>query len=348
MMVLPPKDTQVLAEVLSVLGEHGYDGFGKALEIVLNTAMLLERTEHLKAAHYQRTSAREGYANGYKPKSVKTRLGELSLAVPQTRDSDFYPSSLEKGSRSERALKAALAEMYIQGVSTRKVAKITEELCGFEVTSAQVSRATAELDEHFKTWQERPLGEYRYVWLDARYEKVRHNKQVIDCAVLIATGVDKEGKREVLGVSVSFSEAEVHWREFLESLVKRGLLGIKLLISDAHLGLCSARCAVFPSVPWQRCQFHLQQNAQAYVTRQEQRKEVGEKIRAIFNAPDIEEAKRLLKLTIEYYAGNNDKLADWMEANLEQGFTVFTAAPSRHWKKLRTTNPLERLNRERP
>ena len=152
-------------------------------------------------------------------------MGELSLAVPQTRDSDFYPSSLEKGSRSERALKAALADMYVQGVSTRKVAKITEELCGFEVTSAQVSRATAELDEHFKTWQERPLGEYRYVWLDARYEKVRHNKQVIDCAVLIATGVDKEGRREVLGVSVSFSEAEVHWREFLESLVKRGLLG---------------------------------------------------------------------------------------------------------------------------
>lgn len=184
-----------------------------------------------------------------------------------------------------------------------------------------------------------------YVFLDARYERVRAAGQIIDCAVLVAVGVTHEGRRRVLGVSVELSEAEVHWRSFLDTLVRRGLCGVKLIVSDDHAGLKAARRAVFPSVPWQRCQFHLQQNAQAYVTRLDQRLPVAQRIRAIFNAPDREEAQRLLNQAIEAWRKNAPKLAEWAEENLPMGFTVFDY-PSSHRIRLRTTNGLERINRE--
>ena len=265
--------------------------------------MKLDRTRHLQALPYERSDDRQGYANGYKPKTVNSKLGKLTLSVPQVRDSDdeFYPSCLEKGLRSERALKAALAEMYIQGVSTRKVKAITEALCGYEVSSSQVSRITKELDGEFEQWRTRPLGKIRYLMVDARYEKVRHGGHVIDNAVLVAHGIDDEGKKRILGVSVSLSESEVHWRSFLESLVKRGLHGIELIISDAHSGLKAARKSVFPSVPWQRCQFHLQQNAQGYVPKKSMKQAVANDIKAIFTAPNLDEAQRLLQLTTEKY-----------------------------------------------
>lgn len=252
-----------VGEIIEQLCEEGFDGITGAVITLLNEAMKLDRTRHIQARPYERSDDRQGYSNGYKPKTVNSRLGKLALKIPQVRDSDeeFYPSCLEKGLRSERALKAALAEMYIQGVSTRKVKAITEALCGYEVTSSQVSRITKELDEQFEQWRNRPLGKIRHLLVDARYEKVRHGGHVIDNAVLIAYGVDDVGRKRILGVSVSLSEAEVHWRQFLESLVKRGLHGLELVISDAHSGLKAARQAVFPSVPWQRCQFHLQQNA---------------------------------------------------------------------------------------
>ena len=196
--------------------------------------MKLERSQHLQAQPYERTSQRQGYANGYKRKTVKTGVGELTVAVPQVREGDFYPNSLEKGLRSERALKVALAEMYVQGISTRKVAAITEEMCGFSVSSTMVSRAAAALDESLQAWRQRPLGAYRYLYLDARYEHIRHGGVVVDAAVLIAAGVrETDGKREVLGVSVTLSEQEVHWRRFLQDLKQRGLHGVQLLVSDA-------------------------------------------------------------------------------------------------------------------
>ena len=163
-----------------------------------------------------------------------TRVGEITFDVPQVRDGSFYPSALERGLRSERALTLALAEMYVQGVSTRRVAGITEQLCGVELSSSQVSRATAQLDGILAQWRERPLGEMPYLYLDARYEKVRQDGQVRDAAVLIATGVDRTGHRQVLGVSVALSETEIHWRLFLQGLVARGLAGVQLVISDAH------------------------------------------------------------------------------------------------------------------
>lgn len=332
-------------QVLELLTNHGTEGFADALRILLNAAMLFEREHFLQAAPYERTSERRDYANGFKPKRLRTRLGDLDLRVPQVRSSDFYPSALERGTRSERALKLALAEMYVQGVSTRKVKAITEQLCGFEVTSSQVSRAVAELDEHFQQWRERPLGEMAYLQVDARYEKVREGGLVLDEALLQAIGIDREGRRHVLGVSVSRSEAEVHWREFLQSLVVRGLCGVELITSDDHAGLEAARKAIFAGVAWQRCQFHLQQNASQYVTRMEQRKEVASDLRAIFNAPGRVEAERLLAATVKKYGESAPRLSRWLEGNVAQGLTVMSY-PAEHQKRLRTTNLNERVNRE--
>jgi putative transposase len=334
-----------IEQVLELLNEQGSDGFSEALRLLLNLAMLFEREHFLQAAPYERTPERRDYANGFKAKRLRTRLGDLDLRIPQVRSADFYPSALERGTRSERALKLALAEMYVQGVSTRKVAAITEQLCGFEVTSSQVSRATATLDSHFKQWRERPVGEMPYLQVDARYEKVREGGLVIDQALLQAMGIDLEGRRHVLGLSVSRSEAEVHWREFLQSLVERGLSGVRLITSDSHAGLEAARKAVFPSVPWQRCQFHLQQNASQYVTRLEQRKEVAADLRAIFNAPSRVEADRLLAATVKKYTESAPRLSEWMEANIYQGLTVMSF-PVEQQKRLRTTNLNERINRE--
>ena len=199
------KDCNAIQEVVELLAHDGFDSLGEAIRRIINEAMRLERQNHLGVGPYERSEHRRGQANGYKSKTVQTRVGALDLDVPQVRDSSFYPSSLEKGLRSERALKIALAEMYIQGVSTRKVAKITEQLCGFEVTSTQVSRAAKDLDGVLEQWRNRPLGAYPYVYLDARYEKVRHNGSVIGMAVLVAVGISTTGHRKVLGSSVSLS-----------------------------------------------------------------------------------------------------------------------------------------------
>jgi len=272
-------------------------------------------------------------------------MGKIAFDVPQVREGGFYPQALEKGLRSERALKLALAEMYIKGVSTRKVAAITQQLCGFDVSSSQVSQATAALDGQLQAWRERPVGQIKYLYMDAHYEKVREDGQVRDAAVLKAAGVNMEGKREVLGVSVSLSEAEPHWRTILTSLVDRGLRGVELSTSDAHAGLANARQAVFGGVPWQRYQFHLQQNAQAYVPRQDMKTEVAAGIRAIFNAPSRHEADRLLVLTVQKYQPIVSRPSEWLEENIPEGLTVF-AFPASHRRFIRTTNGLERLTRE--
>ena len=331
----------------AALLENGLDGAGEALRILVNEASKIERAHFLNAQSHERTSERTDYANGYKPKTVMTRVGKVTFDVPQVRNGGFYPSALEKGSRTEQALNLALAEMYVQGVSTRKVITVLQSLLGPDVSisSTQVSRAAENLDIGLAAWRERPLGETPYLFLDARYERVREGGHLIDCAVLVAVGVTFDGVRRVLGVSVALSEAEVHWRAFLDSLTRRGLKGVKLIVSDDHAGLKAARRAALPCVPWQRCQFHLQQNAQAYVTRVDQRKPVAQRIRSIFNAPDKAEADRLLKQSVEIWTKEAPKLALWAEENLPMGFAVFDF-PEGHRTRLRTTNGLERINRE--
>ena len=327
------------------LVEKGLDGLPEMMRILINQAMQAERSKFLQADEYERTEERKGHANGFKPKTLKTRIGEITFAVPQVREGGFYPSALEKGLRSERALTITLAEMYVQGVSTRKVKAITEQLCGVEISAMQVSRATAQLDEVLQEWRERPLGKIIYLYLDARYEKVRVAGQVRDVAVLVATGITPEGERQVLGVSVSLSEHETHWKAFLRSLKDRGMHGIELIISDDHEGLGAARRAVFGSVPWQRCQFHLQQNAGAYLPKQHMRLEVAAEIRSIFNATDRKTAERLLQESIQKYAVSAPRLSAWLEDNLSEGFTVFDF-PLEHRRSIRTTNSLERINKE--
>ena len=216
---------------------------------------------------------------------MATRVGRLKLKIPQVRHLSFYPKSLERGCRSEKALKLAIAEMYVKGVSTRKVSQITEQLCGTEISASQVSRIAQLLDEELEQFRERELGEYRVVYLDAHYEKVRVNGTVQDLAILKAIGVNCWGKREVLGVSVALSEAEVHWREFLQALQRRGLKGVDLVVSDDHVGLRAARRAVFPSIPWQRCQFHLAQNAQAHAHNRAQAREMARPFGTSSTAP---------------------------------------------------------------
>jgi len=335
----------VTREVVQVLAEHGFDGMAQAMEQLLNECMKIERQQSLGVGPYQRGGARRGQANGFKPKTVKTRIGPLALAVPQVRGAKFYPRALERGSRSEKALRLALAEMYVQGVSTAKVTKITEELCGCEISSSDVSRAMALMDEQLHKWRQRPLGTMKYLVLDARYEKVRHGGSIVDCAVLIAIGVDAQGRRSVLGVSVSLSEAEVHWREFFKSLLARGLHGLELIASDAHAGLAEARRACFAGVPWQRCQFHLMHNALAHVPRQEMKREVMDDLRSVLDSADEHTAGEQLQRAVRKYEQSAPKLVEWMEENVPESLTVLRL-PASHRKRLRTTNMLERLNRE--
>jgi transposase-like protein len=332
-------------ELLEQISAQGLDFLPELIRIVINNAMQIERQKYLGVGPYERSDERQGHGNGFKPKTVTTRVAPITFDIPQVREGGFYPQALEKGLRSERALMLALAEMYVQGVSTRKVAAITERLCGSEISSTQVSKAAALLDEVLEAWRNRPLSTVIYLFLDALYEKVRLDGQIRDAAVLIASGVNLEGKRMILGVSVSLGEQELHWRDFLQRLVERGMTGVELIISDAHVGLQAARKAVFSGIPWQRCQFHLQQNASQYVPRQSMKWEVAADIRNIFNAPDRAQAEVQLRKTIEKYAHSASRLADWLEGNIPDGLTVFSF-PEAHWRRIRTVNSLERVCKE--
>ena len=339
------KSTPFREAIQSVL-DNGLEGIGGAVSILLNEAMKIERNRALGAQPWERSDKRVGHANGFKDRRLDSRFGPLELRMPQVRgDVDFYPSTLERGQRSERALKLSIAEMYIQGVSTRKVSQIMETLCGTEISSTQVSRAAVLLDEELDKWRNRPIKRTPYLVLDARYEKVRQDGAVRSCAVLIALGVNSQGKRSILGTSVSLSEAEVHWRTFLRSLKERGLLGVSMITSDDHEGLKAALTSCFPGVHWQRCQCHLQRNAMAYVHQKEMRPEVAQCIRDIFNAPAADEANRLLELAVKKYEDKASKLAAWMIDNIPEGLTVFQL-PRKHQRRLRTTNGLENLNKQ--
>ena len=341
-------NTELPDNALNAILSNGLEGLPEAISTLINHAMLIERERHLGAAAYQRTEQRDGRANGFKERTLATRIGPVDLRIPQVRDCSepFYPTALERGQRSEKALAATLAEMYLQGVSTRRVTKVMETLCGFQVSSNQVSKATKELDEQIEAWRTRPIEPIAHLVLDAMYEDVRYDKLVRRCAILIAVGVRvSDGKRTILGVSVSLSEAEVHWRDFLRGLKERGLELPKSITSDAHEGLRAALGTIFPASPWQRCQFHLQQNAQDYVPKVTMREEVAADIRDIFNAPGSEEAKLLLDKTIIKYQKSAPELSTWMENALPEGFTIFEL-PKAVRKRLRTSNMIENLNKQ--
>jgi len=335
-----------ISNILEHIISNGCQGIGPIIEILMNESMKIEREKALGAAPYERSSERKGYANGFKEKEYHTRSGSLRIQIPQVRGLSFYPQSLEKGERSEKALKLAIAEMYINGVSTRKVAAITEELCGFDVSSTQVSRCTKLLDEELQKFRDRPLeGTYAYVYFDAIYEKVRHEHSVIDMATLIAIGINEKGEREILGISSKLSESEVHWRSFFEYLIKKGLSGVQLLISDDHAGMKAARRAIFPSVKWQRCQFHMSQNAQSYAPRKELKLEIANAMRLIFQSSDYASAMEQKRKCIDKFEKSAPEFVKWLEENIEEGLTCLSF-PLQHQKKIRTDNGIERLNKE--
>ncbi len=300
-------------EILEELMEEGTEAFRNVLEKLFNLAMEMERSEFLGAGPYQRTKERRDYTNDFKGKTASCRW--------------------------VRRLKLAIAEMCVKGVSTRKVSQITEQLCGTEISATQVSRIAKLLDTELEQFRERELQEYRVVYLDAHYGKVRVNGTVQDLGILKALGVNRWGKREVLGVSATLSEAEVHWREFLQALQRRGLQGVELVVSDDHVGLRAARRAVFPSVPWQRCQFHMAQNAQAHAHNRAQGREMGQAIQDIFNCPSLADVEAMLTRVAERFAKENLQWVKWLEENIAEGFTVYRFPRSTH-KKIWTVNGL--------
>jgi len=333
-------------QLLETLAREGFDGMKEVLTTLLNEAMRLERTAYLGIDQpYQRSPARRSRANGYKLKTLDSRLGRLVLDVPQTRDGKFYPACLEKGQRSERALKLAIAEMYLRGVSTRKVHYVMEKICGLDVTSAQVSRAAALLDAELARWRERALDRVAYLVLDAHYEKARVGDRVLPCAVLVAVGVLPDGRRMILGAATACSEAETNWREFLFALQRRGMHGVRFAVSDDHAGLKAALASCLPGAIWQRCQFHLVRNALHKTPRRDQRAAIAKDLRHVLDAADRPEAQRRLIAMADKYHHSCPKLAEWLETNVPESFAVYHL-PEAHRKRMRTSNMLERLNGE--
>lgn len=337
------KDTTVEV-LLEHLIEHGPNDIATIFARAFELAMQIERERFLGAGHYERTPERHGYANGYKPKRIDTPAGTVTVQVPKTaghEDAAFYPQSLERGRRSVRAVMLAVAEMYIKGVSTREVEAVMHEFGIESLSSSQVSRATKLLDGELEAWRRRPLGEIKYLFIDARYEKVRLGGVVRDAAVLSAIGIGPDERRRVLGVSVALSEAEVHWRAFLESLQARGMRGVEYVVSDDHAGLRAARRAVLGGANWQRCQFHLARNAIHHAPSLGIRKRIGAELREVWNASTLAKAETALADLVTSYRDSAPKLAQWLEENVPEGLTVF-ALPEHHRRRLRTSNPIER------
>ena len=338
------RDDTTICAIMEHLIANGATGMARVFGQLFEMAMRIEREQHLKAAHYERTTERLGYANGYKPKRIDTPAGTVTIQVPKTAghgDNPFYPQSLERGQRSSRAVMLAVAEMYIKGVSTRQAESVMREFGIESLSSTQVSRAAKLLDEELAAWRNRPLDQMKYLILDARYEKARLDGVVRDVAVLSAIGVGLDERRHVLGLSVALSEAEVHWRAFLENLQARGLRGTIFTVSDDHAGLKAARRAVLGAAIWQRCQFHLAQNAVHNSPNNDIRKRIGKQLRSVWNASSLAAAEAELATLVASYRDKHQNFADWLENNVPEGLAVFTL-PEDHQKRMRTSNGIER------
>ena len=304
-----------------------------------------EMNNHLEALPYQRTDKRKGYRNGYKPRKLKTRVGTLELLVPQDREGRFQTQLFERYQRSEKALLSSLMEMYKNGVSTRKVKNITEELCGTSFSKSQISQLNKDLDEEIAAWKSRLLEkEYPSPFIDARYEKVRIGKRVISQGVLIVLGIDEDGRREILTVEVANTETEESYSRVFRDLKQRGLKGVRLVISDDHEGLRSAIDRYFQGAEWQRCQVHFLRNLLDLVPRKDKGK-IAEEIKSIFNSPDIHPATLRVNELVEKYKDTYPKLSEKLEEEIEETLTCFHF-PASHRRRIRTTNSLERLNEE--
>ena len=332
-------------EVVSYFLEgEGVDYLRESLTWVCQQLMEAEVSDLVGAGRGERApEERLTHRNGYRSRAWATRAGEIELAIPKIRRGSYFPSFLEPRRRSEQALVSVVQEAYVAGVSTRKVDQVVESL-GLRISKSEVSRICQGLDEQVDAFRERPLeGRYPYLWLDAKVEKVRDGGRVVRKCLVLAYGVHESGYREVIGLDVGECETEAFWRSFLRSLVKRGLTGVELVVSDAHAGLKSAIAQVL-GCPWQRCSVHFLREALGHA-RKEQQGMLAALLRPLFNADSGAEARELVSDALERLRAPLPKVATLLE-EAEEDLLAFYAFPADHWPKLRSTNPLERVNRE--
>jgi putative transposase len=327
------------------LVEGDEDFVRRALQEWFQAALEAEMTEALGAAKGERSDGRLGYRSGYYGRSLVTRVGTLELRVPQDRQGRFSTELFERYQRSEKALVGALAEMYVQGVSTRKVKAITEELCGHSFSASSISAINKSLDESLRAFAERRLGDpYPYVILDARYERIREAGVIVSQAVLVAVAVDWEGRRQILGVELANRESRSSWRDFLTGLKGRGLHGVEFVVSDDHPGLKAAIREVLPEAAWQRCYVHFLRNALDYVPRKVD-DDCLQELRWFYDRREIAEVRRDIATWLAKWQAKYSKLCAWVEDNIEETLTYYRL-PLQHHKHMKSTNMLERLNQE--
>ncbi len=321
------------------------DFLRKLVQETVQSVLEAEMSECLQAAKSERTASRLGYRSGSYPRTLITRVGKLELRVPQDRQGRFSTEVFERYQRSEKALVSALAEMYIHGVSTRKVKAITEELCGHEFSASTVSRINRKLDAELEKFAHRRLEEaYPYLILDARYERIRESGCIRKQAVQVAIGINEEGDRCVLAVELANRESETSWRDFLERLRERGLQGVEYVVSDDHAGLKAAISEILPAAAWQRCYVHFLRNALDYLPRKAD-PDCLQEVRWMYDRRELKEALRDLAAWLSKWQSKYPRLCDWVEENIEETFT-FYQLPLQHHKHMKSTNMLERLNQE--
>ena len=338
------KDRNAMVDVKAVLAESA-DPIREVVEATLQQILECEMDELLQARRNERSEERTGYRSGSYERSFITRVGKLELRVPQDRAGRFRTELFERYQRSEKALFAALTEMYVQGVSTRKVKAITEELCGHAFSASSISEITKQLDEQLEAFSTRRLEEdYPYLIVDARYERIRIGGAIRSQAVPIAIGINWDGRRCILGVELADRESRNSWREFLLSLRERGLRGVELVVSDDHAGLRAAVREVMPEAPWQRCYVHFLRNALDHLPRRRDDDCLRE-LRWLYDRRDLGEARRDLAAWLAKWQSRYAKLCDWVETNIEETLT-FYRLPAQHHKHLKSTNMIERLNEE--
>jgi putative transposase len=332
--------------ILKELVEKGSDAdlLREMIAVIADRMMDLDVESLTGAAHGERSPDRTNQRNGYRPRTWETRAGTVELAIPKLRKGSYFPAFLEPRRAAEKALTAVIQEAYVQGVSTRSVDDLVKAMGMTGISKSQVSRLCAEIDERVHAFLERPIeGAWPYLWIDATYVKVRENGRIVSVAVIMAVGVNTDGRREVLGMAVGPSEAEPFWTQFLRSLMRRGLRGVKLVIADAHEGLKAAAAKVL-NATWQRCRVHFMRNALAHVGTK-QRQMVAAAIRTAFTQESAEAARHEWRAVADRLRERFRKLAELME-EAEDDVLAHMAFPKEHWQQLHSTNPLERLNGE--
>lgn len=332
------------ADLVGLLTEN--DAMAQLLTTVLNQVLDAQCTEQLKAKPFERNEERQGYRNGYRPRTLYTRVGPLTLQVPQTRDGQFSTEMFKRYQRSEQALVLSLMEMYLQGVSTRKVTKITEELCGAHFSKSTVSQLCINLDAVVNAWRGRSLSDKRYPFLlvDALVVDVRRDGAIRSTAALIAYGVNESGRREPLDLLIADSETESGWSDLFKRLKDRGLNTVDLVVSDAHTGLVNALKKQFQGAQWQRCQTHFIRNILGVAPRH-LRGEIAGKLKLVFTAQDVETARKLANDLLTAYEKKCEKSMNVLEDGLDHALTILNF-PAPYRKRLRTTNLAERMNEE--